>query len=901
MKTLSLNGAWTLTISTETRCASDLRIAASQAAASDPARIAASCPIAGRPIPAVVPGSVYSDLLREGLIDDPFYRDNENAALQLMEHDFIYRRQFTVSADLLTSDEVLLRAEGLDTIAEIRINGIFIGNTFNMHRTWEFDVRGALRDGVNEIEIRFSSPTAYIREAYACSRADGTSDAMRGFPLIRKAHCMFGWDWGPRLPDAGIWRGISIIGIEGGRIGDVIVRQAHRDDGVLLAVTSRVVPTDSASSVLEVTVTDPNGEIVAEMTRSLPGTGLPGSGTGISVRADSRLSAADVPATAVTVSAEIRDPKLWNPAGFGDQPLYTVRVKLLREDRELDSRALRVGLRTAEIHREKDSCGESFCQRVNGRDIFAMGADYIPEDSLVTRMTPERTRRLLEDAKAAGMNTIRVWGGGFYPGDDFYDICDELGLMVWQDFMFACAVYNLTDDFDRNIRAELRDNIRRIRHHACLMLWCGNNEMEDFVAKDNEWVTSKRQTADYIKMYEYVIPQVLSKEDPETFYWPSSPSSGGSFDEPQDPSRGDVHYWDVWHGMKPFTDYRNYLFRYVSEFGFQAFPCMETIESFTLPEDRNAYSYVMEKHQRNASANGRIASYLSAMYLYPSSLDGFVYASQLLQGQAIQYGVEHWRRNRGRCMGAVVWQLNDCWPVVSWSSIDYYGRWKALHYFEKRFFAPVLISCEEEGILTQDTNVNAEPSALRKSIRLNVSNETPRDFSGTVRWALRRPDASVIREGHSRVRVPALSALWLDREDFSGEDTYGCYVSYELQADADGSAAAREAAASSGPAAGRNGHADARGTGSVSIGSGTVLFCPPKHFRFEDPRLTAEPRGDEIVVCASAYARYVEVRCGADVVLSDNYFDMNAGEKTIRIVRGTPDGDVRVRSVYDLR
>ena len=234
-------------------------------------------------------------------------------------------------------------------------------------------------------------------------------------------------------------------------------------------------------------------------------------------------------------------------------------------------------------------------------------------------------------------------------------------------------------------------------HHASLALWCGNNEMEQFVAQ-GEWVTSMRQKADYIKMYEYIIPKVLKAEDPQAFYWPASPSSGGSFDDPQDPTRGDVHYWMVWHGLLPFTDYRNYQFRYVSEFGFQSFPCMETIESFTEPEDRNVFSYVMEKHQRNASANGRILFYLSQMYLYPRSLELLVYASQLLQAQAMQYGVEHWRRHRGCCMGAVVWQLNDCWPVASWASIDYFGRWKALHYYEKRFFAPVLISCHEEEI-----------------------------------------------------------------------------------------------------------------------------------------------------------------------------------------------------------
>ena len=383
--------------------------------------------------------------------------------------------------------------------------------------------------------------------------------------------------------------------------------------------------------------------------------------------------------------------------------------------------------------------------------------------------------------------------------------------------------------------------------------------------------TSMRQKADYIKMYEYIIPKVLKAEDPQAFYWPASPSSGGSFDDPQDPTRGDVHYWMVWHGLLPFTDYRNHQFRYVSEFGFQSFPCMETIESFTAPEDRNVFSYVMEKHQRNASANGRILFYLSQMYLYPRSLELLVYASQLLQAQAMQYGVEHWRRHRGCCMGAVVWQLNDCWPVASWASIDYFGRWKALHYYEKRFFAPVLISCHEEGILSQNTNVNAEPFGLKKSAHLNVSNETMQKFRGKAKWSLRRPDASVIEEGSFDVTVPALSAVWLPEQDFSNYGTYDTYYSYQLL--------------------------DEAGNG---VGEGSVLFCAPKHFRFADPELNAFVKDDDIIVTAKGYARSVEIQAGADVVLSDNYFDMDGGVKAVKILRGSVDS-VSVRSVWDIR
>lgn len=806
MKTLSLNGSWTLEI---------------------PGSAFGS-------IPATVPGSVYHDLLTAGKIPDPFYRDNETEALKLMENNFHYSRSFFVEDGLLDSDAVLLHCDGLDTIAEILVNGQIAGSANNMHRVWEFDVKRLLHPGENTIAVHFASPTKYIREAYTASVADGSSDAMVGFPHIRKAHCMFGWDWGPRLPDAGIWRDIRILGVTTARIRDVQVLQHHEQNKVTLEINTHVTEL-TGSAPVAVTVTAPDGKVWTSQGEQ--------------------------------ARVEIENPQLWWPAGFGEQPLYTVSVTL---GDDLDTWSRRIGLRTMTVSRNRDEWGESFSHCVNGVDIFAMGADYIPEDNLLPRVNPQRTRRLLEDARAANMNCIRVWGGGYYPDDYFYDICDELGLLVWQDFMFACAVYNLTEEFEETITAEFVDNVRRLRHHPSLALWCGNNEMEEFVDK-GEWVTCPRQKADYIKMYEYILPKVLKQEDPQAFYWPASPSSGGSFDAPQDPDRGDVHYWQVWHGLLPFTDYRNHKFRYVSEFGFQSFPCMDTIESFTEPEDRNVFSYVMEKHQRNASANGRIVSYLSQMYLYPASLDKLVYASQLLQAQAMQYGVEHWRRNRGRCMGAVVWQLNDCWPVASWASIDYYGRWKALHYYEKRFFAPVLISCHEEGILSQNTNVNAEPFSLEKSAHLNISNETRKDFHGKAEWSLRRPDASVIESGSFDVSCPALSAVWLPKQDFSQHGTYDTYYSYRLLDE--------------------EGHV---------VGEGSVLFCAPKHFRFANPHLNAFVNGDEIIVTADSYARSVEIQAGADVLLSDNYFDMDAGTRAVKILRGQVEG-VSVRSVYDIR
>ena len=485
-------------------------------------------------------------------------------------------------------------------------------------------------------------------------------------------------------------------------------------------------------------------------------------------------------------------------------------------------------------------------------------------------MKPERTYELLKQARDAHFNCIRVWGGGNYPYDGFWDACDELGLVVWEDFMFACAIYDLTDEFEQDIIGEFIDNIKRIRHHASLGLWCGNNEMEMFV-KEGMWITRPKEKSDYVKIYEYIIPKVLKEYDPNTFYWPASPSSGGAFDEPNDENRGDVHYWDVWHGNKPITEYRKFFFRYVSEFGFQSFPSLKTVETFTEPEDRNVFSYVMEKHQRNQSANGKIMNYMEQTFLYPNDFDTTLYASQLLQAEAIRYGVEHFRRNRGRCMGTVIWQLNDCWPVASWASIDYCGRWKALHYYAKRFFAPVMLSCAEEGILTQDTNPNAEPYEVKKSIHLCVANETMEEQNLTVKWTLRNNRSEILRGGEEAVTAAPLSSVWLAKQDCMDADTYGDYVSYECVRDGE------------------------------LISGGCVIFCAPKHYHFVDPKLTVTAEGDVLTVKANAYARGVEIINEADdMLLEDNYFDMNAGERKIRILKGTPEG-LKIRSVYNIR
>ena len=813
-----------------------------------------------------VPGSVLSGLYGAGKIEDPFYRTNEDVTRELFRKDYEFSRTFVAAEDILKEEKIILVCEGLDTLADIYINGQKAGSADNMHRTWKLDVKEFLHSGENQIRIVFRSVFKYI-EAYEYEDNKEIHyvpcGGMKGNQLIRKAHCMFGWDWGPQTIDAGIFRDIYLEAYSHPRIEDVKITQVHGDNAVDVCTTVAV--SGDAVDKCQVRVT------IQEDAESVCGhrTGANDRKTEAHVcKVGETVSANNNPAV---LTSSIHNPKLWWPNGYGDQPLYKVQVELLDEyGTVLETITKRIGLRTLTISQEKDLWGKEFAFCVNGVKIFAMGGNYIPEDCIYSRITPEVQKYLLESCKRANFNCVRVWGGGYYPSDHFYDLCDEMGLIVWQDLMFACNVYDLTEEFEDNITKEITENVKRLRHHASLALWCGNNEMEMFV-KQGTWVTKPTEMRDYLFMYERIIPEVLSEYDPDTFYWPASPSSGGSFDEPNDPNRGDVHYWEVWHGNKPFSEYRKYFFRYASEFGFQSFPSVKTLETVTDdPKELNPFSYVMEKHQRNYGGNGKIAKYMQAAYRYPENFSDFVYASQLLQADGIRYGVEHYRRNRGRCMGAIYWQLNDCWPVISWSSIDYYGRWKALHYYAKRFFAPVMLSCEEQSWMTVEADMNRQHFEFEKSIRLNVTNETLDAHRVLVKWAVRKTDATILREEEQWLEVPALSAVWMDKVELPQIDCFNEYVSYEAWEN------------------------------DQIISQGTVIFSYPKYFHYLNPGLAVRVDGDEIVVKAEAYAKSVEIRNeNDDLILEDNYFDMNAGEYRVKILDGKPDG-LKVRSVYDI-
>ncbi len=778
-----------------------------------------------------IPGSLYSFLLDNGLMQDPYYRDNEFSALDLTYTDYTFTRSFTANK---SEKKYFLRFDGLDTLCDIYLNGRHIGTTDNMHICYEFDVTGAI-EKENTLSVVIHPIHDLIGKKGAELDLFDNIQALRGFAYIRKAHCMCGWDWGPFLPDMGIWRAVTLIEKDSAEIEDFHITQKHENGRVFVKCELK---TDVPCGT-RITAKTPDG------------------------RAFTLENGAET---------EIENPQLWWPRGFGNQPLYTFTGEILDGDTVLDSAEKRVGLRTLRLVREKDKWGESFTHECNGVKFFAMGADYIPEDNIFSRITRERTALLLKRCVDANFNTIRVWGGGYYPDDYFFDLCDELGLCVFLDLAFACSLYLPDEKMMQSIKTEVRQNLTRIRHHACLAVISGNNEVEACADEQSREVKEKCIPV-AIELFEEVIPEILDEVCPYLPYISTSPITCGHFIDPNNENYGDSHYWTVWHGGKPFTEYRNHYFRYLSEFGFQSFPSEKTVDSFALPEDKNIFSRVMEMHQRNAGANSKIISYLSQTYLYPSDFGTLLYASQLLQAEAMRYCVEHLRRNRGRCMGALYWQLNDIWPVASWSSIDYYGRLKALHYYAKRFFAPIAVSCVETGETTTRPFVIMQPDLFdyETKAQLYIENETLSPVCAVVRGYLRNAKSEVLKKYEWKMEVDAQSAYALEELDFDKTDVLNNYFSYELEI-----------------------------MGAI-VSEGTVLFTAPKHFKFIDPCLDARIEGDEVVVKASSFAKSVEIDFeDGDVILSDNYFDMQAGERRVKILEGKA-SKIKLRSVYDIK
>ena len=785
----------------------------------------------GYAVEGTIPGSVYSFLyLDNKLLPDPYYRDNEDIYLELADHEYTFTKNFVFTP---TGAPVLLVCEGLDTLCSVYLNGDKIADTDNMHVVYSFDVTKYLKTGENTLKIVCHSVPAYIKSQNEQKSLFGAYDCMAGYPHVRKAHCMMGWDWGPRLPDAGIWRDIYLQEKNSAEIQETHILQRHEEGKVYVTPN---VTTDGGE--VQITLVSPTGEKTV-------------------------LTA--------NVETEIQNPMLWWPNGLGEQYLYEVEIRLLENGEIVEEKRVKIGLREMKLVRKKDDFGESFYHEINGVDMFAMGADYIPEDNIFSRITPERTRELLTHCKACNFNAIRVWGGGYYPDDYFFDICDELGLVVFFDLMYACSLYEPDEKMKASMALEITQNLQRIRHHACLGLICGNNEIEwhfyEFVAlagrKDVEYLQNV-----YLEIFEKTFPELVEKVAPYIGYIPSSPTSVGGFRDPNGEGYGDCHDWEP-----NYLLCRNRYYRYVSEFGFEAFPCIKTVESFTLPEDRNVHSKIMDRHQRSNGGNELILSYLTKNYLYPNDFSTFIYASQLLQAETIKYRVEHFRRHRGRCMGTLYWQLNDIWPVTSWASIDYAGRYKALQYASKRFYAPVLLSCEEVGEMQTRGFINTQKGTFNeeKSARFCVTNDTLNAYTGRVKWEIRNQKSEVLRAGEEEISVEPLTAKYLDKIFFEGLNPETEHLHFTLETD-----------------------------GEI-VSEGSVLFTAPKYYAFNNPNLRYEIQDKEIIVHSDGYAKSVQIEgVDGDILLEDNFFDMEKGERRIKILSGNAT-QLLLRSVYDIR
>ena len=777
------------------------------------------------------PCTLYSVLLEHGKIPDPFYGLNERQLQYLSEKDCAFQAAFSADQAMLSREYIELKFLGLDTICHIYLNGVLLGKVKNMHREYVYDVKPLLRPGENILRLEFKSPRQYFAQEQSrhyLYMNDG--DTLPGAAHLRKAMYQSGWDWGPTLPDMGIFRNVELNAYDGDRLEDVLIRQHHREGrvSVELNVTTRH---------------GKNDEIWAEFDGKRV---LLEKGHGV------------IPVT---------EPKLWWVRGYGEQPLYDLEVLLMRNGEVLDRSRKKIGLRTLTVSTRKDADGKGseFCFVINGVKIFSMGANLIPMDNLLSRVTRKRWEDLVRQALDANFNTLRVWGGGYYPDSDLYELCDQYGIIIWEDFMVACANIWLTREMEEEFTQEAVCNLKRLHHHASLGLLAGNNEMEcgvmDWGAKNNLLVQQ-----DYLRLYEHLLPELCREYAPDTFYWPSSPSSGGGFDDAANPAKGDSHYWAVWHGGLPFTAYRQERFRFCSEYGFESFPSMKTIRAFCEEKDLNCFSRVMENHQKCKGGNEKILRYLASNYLYPTDFENLVYASQLLQADAIKYGVESFRRDRGYCMGSVYWQFNDCWPVASWSSVDCFGRYKALHYAAKKFYAPVAMALFLEG----------------RDLTVNIANETMHDFRGRVTLSLCKADMTVLDRLEKKVQAGKLSSVDAFTYAVPETDIYSTYLAADFYDEA-GSFLMRQ----------------------------VELMVPSKHFSWLKPRLQAKlsdtPDGVEIMLTSDVFAKGVCVDfTDLDCVLSDNFVSLT-DHAPYRLLARTDRkaeelaGCLTMKSVYDIR
>jgi beta-mannosidase len=802
-------------------------------------------------LPASVPGGVHTDLMAVNRIPDPFVADNEKRVQWVAESDWEYRTSFTCTKALLLEEKVFLVCDGLDTLATVLLNGNELGHTDNMFRQYQWEIKPILSaKGSNTLSIRFFSPVKYTSEKQSLRNLAGVSQAIPGGSHLRKAPCQFGWDWGPQLPPIGIWKDIRLEGYSEARLADVHLNQEHSGGLVIASVRVKIEQRNEKPLITVVRITSPIGEIFEK-------------------------EAAITHQNEVVIKVPIPRPELWWPNGYGGQPLYKVEISLMQREtsnkRLLDTRSIQIGLRKIELRQQEDQWGRSFIFVVNGVPILVKGSNWIPADSFPTRITDNMLEGLIQSAADTHQNMLRVWGGGFYEEERFYDLCDRYGILVWQEFIFSCSIYPLDEpDFLENVRMEVVENVRRLRHRASLALWCGNNEME-MGWVDWNWKAPELQDLKdaYDRFFHHTLPDWCQAEDPDHSYWPSSPSSDTPFENPNGQRQGDSHYWDVWHGRKPFTSYRDQYPRFMSEFGFQALPPLTTIRTYADEPDWNMTSYIMEMHQKNASGNSIMVGQMLDTFRLPKDFDSLVYLSMALQAEGIRYGVEHWRRHPDRVAGIMYWQLNDCWPVASWSSLDYFGRWKALHYAARRFYAPVMLSIEDKP--------------PRQGIY--VSNDLLEPWKGRVHWTLETLAGEVLISGDAPVLAAPQTATQVCEIDFSDRISEDNIRTLIFIADLS--------------------------QGDRLVSRQTAGFAPVKHLSLEDPAISSDLHLEKgilnIELTSRSLALLVEVSLNdADVVFSDNYFNLPPG-RIVKVSCPLPAGwtlsrarkAFRLRSIYD--
>jgi beta-mannosidase len=810
-------------------------------------------------MPAVVPGCVHTDLLRAKKIADPFYGTNEKDQQWIEHTDWEYRSSFVADDALLARERVELVFEGLDTYADVLVNGAQVLHADNMFRSFRADVRARLVKGANQVLIRFHSPITTVKPTYdhlgyTLPAANDQAKEMVSM-FTRKAPYHYGWDWGPRFVTSGIWRPAHVEGWDQARFADLQVYQRDLTDArARLTVTATVEATRAGRARLM----DPTtGAALAESTLA-PGT--------------NRLSGELV----------IAHPERWWPNGLGAQTLQNVKLELWVDGAPRGERSRRIGLRTLEVVHQHDKDGKSFTVKVNGLPVFMKGANYIPSDSFLDRVTPERYRFLVQSAADAHMNMLRVWGGGIYEDDRFYDLCDELGILVWQDFMFACSMYPGDPAFLDNVRKEAVENVRRLRNHPSLALWAGNNEIEaawkqwgwpgkfhlDKHAQEIIW-------RDYQRVFHDILPHVVAEEDPGRFYSRSSPSANEDGVAPGRHGWGDSHYWGVWHAEAPYTAYAENTSRFMSEYGFQSFPTLATVARYAAPNEWRIDSPEMLAHQRHPRGNQLVRTYMERDYHVPKEFADFLYMSQVLQATIIKFGAEAHRRRWPYNAGSLYWQLDDCWPVASWAGIDYFGRWKALHYAARRFFAPVLVSPVEDHGTVRVFAVSDRRADTRARLSVRLI-----DFDGKVHAGVGTEQDVAIKAGSS---APVFAAP--ERDLLKGANPNTVALVTELH------------------------------EGQTLLSRNILYFAKAKDLALPPPELAvaAQPNGRggaTVRVTAKQLALSVWLTAPNEAgVFSDNFFDLLPGETAT--VEWTPRaGDppldparlastLRVRSVRD--